>query len=169
MILPCLCRGMVPTLLAYIHVVMSIVVAFYFVWRQPSFDVYFLLYFILMNLSWVLFKDECLLSYIYKKLEDPTYTLGDTVTIDDYDLIFGKDLSKIFLGIFIPILYVLNLAVIGYSMPRARVFILIGIASFAAYIASLRSSDTNKTLIKYGHGAIYTGLLGALTMNITHF
>lgn len=153
---------MVPTLLAYVHVIMSIMVAFYFVWRQPSFDMYFLLYFILMNLSWVLFRDECLLSYIYKKLENPAYTLGDTVTIDDYDLVFGKDLSKIFLGIFIPLLYVLNLVIIGHSMPKTRGFILIGIASFAAYIASLRSSDSNKALIKYGHGSIYTGLLGVL-------
>jgi hypothetical protein len=139
---------------------MSVVVAFYFVWRRPSFDKYFLLYFILMNLSWVLFKDECLISYIYKKVENPDYVLGETNTVDDYDRIFGKELSKIFLGILIPILYVFNLAVIGFN-KKIWGAMLLGIASFIVYISSLRVMEDN-IAIKYAHGTIYTGLLGGL-------
>ncbi len=44
---------------------------------------FFICYIELELLSWILFKKECLISYTYKKDNNPKYTLGKNTNLDD--------------------------------------------------------------------------------------
>ncbi len=41
-----------------------------------KYDIYFAVFMFFMSIHWVFLKDECILSYLEKKLMDPNYELG---------------------------------------------------------------------------------------------
>jgi hypothetical protein len=88
-----------------LHGVWTVFISVYgfIVSKKWGYDFYYMGYMILLVISWLLCKDECLITYVYKKILDPTYTLGkDSNRMADSENIFGKDLSK----------YVMNLLMI---------------------------------------------------------
>lgn len=137
---------MVYTSIAYIHVITSFIISIYFVYRNPKYDIYYLLYFCLLNISWTVFHNECLISYIFKKYNDTAYVLGENTDIIDYEIVLGKEYSTVFLK-YILIMYAFNLLFILYSLKSLSLPIITVFLSFMIYILSLRenvSSDTKK-------------------------
>jgi hypothetical protein len=56
-------------LLKFIHVLNKIFMMIYvFIFRTNKYDLYFSIYIFLIFLHWLLFKNECILSYLEKKL-----------------------------------------------------------------------------------------------------
>uniref|UniRef100_A0A6C0LDU1 Uncharacterized protein n=1 Tax=viral metagenome TaxID=1070528 RepID=A0A6C0LDU1_9ZZZZ len=49
----------------------------YFIKQHDLFDTLYIMSFVSIPFSWVLCKDECIISYITKKIENPNYQLGD--------------------------------------------------------------------------------------------
>jgi hypothetical protein len=49
----------------------------YFIKQHDLFDTLYIMSFVSIPFSWVLCKDECIISYITKKIENPNYMLGD--------------------------------------------------------------------------------------------
>jgi hypothetical protein len=45
-------------------------------WKNIVFDKLYIISFVSIPLSWVMCKDECIISYIMKKIENPSYVLG---------------------------------------------------------------------------------------------
>jgi hypothetical protein len=122
-------------LIGIIHIFFSTILSLYFLWRKSSFDKYYLMYFVLLNISWGILNDECLISYISKIIQNPNYTMGETKTIDDYDQVLGS-YSSIFLN-YILFMYLVNLAIIGFH-SQMKWSILLCATSFSIYTYMLR-------------------------------
>ena len=164
---------MLKYLIAYIHITFSLVLSTYFLWRSDFLDLYFLLFFILMNLSWVIFNNECLLSYLYKGLNNPDYVLGQTTSIDDFILVLGKANAQIFVEYLIPLIYIVNITAIlyfGKITKPLKYGMSVGLISYFFYMLSLRlpsaEYDKTKNTIKLMHGLLYTGLLYLVIDNL---
>jgi len=58
---------------------------------HPIFDIYFVTWIFLQTVHWGLLKNECIVSYIEKKLMDPNYELGSKPQwIPHYDVYYNK-------------------------------------------------------------------------------
>jgi len=164
---------MLNYLIAYIHITFSFILTSYFLWRSDFLDIYALLFFILMNLSWIIFNNECFVSYLYKKLNNPYYVLGQTTSIDDYILVLGDTNAHIFVEYLIPLIYIGNIGAVLYFGKIAkplRYGMGLGLVSYFFYMLSLRlpsaEYDKTKNTIKLMHGLLYTGLLYLVIDNL---
>ena len=62
---------------------LSIPTLFILLGGSPRYYELILTIFVLVSAHWFFFKDECVLSYFYKKFRDCKYKLGDTTETDD--------------------------------------------------------------------------------------
>lgn len=142
---------MIYTSIPYIHVLMSFIVSLYFIYSNSAYDIYYILYFCLVNISWVVFYNECILSYIYKKLDDHTYKIGDTTDIKDYTIVLGNKGATIFLN-YILIMYAFNIMYLLFystSIESLKIPIALSFITFMLYITILRaklSPETQRTV-----------------------
>ena len=61
---------------------------------DPWLDTLYMLSFLGIPLSWMLLKDECLISYLVKRYNDPTYRLGSAPeSIDDIEALFPNPIA----------------------------------------------------------------------------
>ena len=62
-----------------IHIFLLVLLLMYpfIVVKNYTLDKFYVLLFLLGKLSWIFCKDECYISYIFKKLETPHYVLGN--------------------------------------------------------------------------------------------
>lgn len=61
-----------------LHLANEIFISFYllfFAWTK-QYDLYFMIYLLLIVMHWILLRNECISSYFEKKALDPTYVLG---------------------------------------------------------------------------------------------
>ena len=147
--------------IAFLHLILSIFICCYFLWRRPSYDKYYILYFILLNLSWLVFSDECLVSFIFKIIKDPSYILGDTHDIDDVIVLIVKPITDILVLFLIPIAYIINILVIvqdGKFDSTMNTLLIAGIISYCVYTYTLKM-HIKSTAAKVSQGVIYTALL----------
>ena len=108
------------------HCINELFISFYiFIFRTNTYDNIYILYVFLIVLSWLLLKNECILSYIEKKLLDDTYKLGDSPYIHPYQTYYPKILQKI-----LRFLKFLNLIVILYRNTENIYIILMTIFIF---------------------------------------
>jgi len=78
-------------LLGLVHSAWTVFIALYAFLVSRQYDVYYMAYVLLLVTSWLLFKDECIVTYLYKKMLDPTYVMGENgMSLDDAADIFGK-------------------------------------------------------------------------------
>ena len=107
-------------IIGILHSAWTIFIAFY-AFIKPivgtKYDFYYILYILLLVTSWLLMKDECFVTYIYKKWSNPSYVMGaDGMDLADAELIFGKDSVRI--GIII--LMVFTVSSISMVSRRSR-------------------------------------------------
>jgi hypothetical protein len=66
------------TFLGSLHLCGMIIENVYgFLIEDKILDNFYLISFLLLPLSWVICKDECIISYLLKKYQNPHYQLGD--------------------------------------------------------------------------------------------
>ena len=155
---------MLQLIIAYGHLIMSVLICGYCLWRKDAYDKYYVMYFILLNLSWLIFNDECLISFIFKKLQDPGYSLGDTSDIKDVVVILGKPISQILLDYVIPLMYVINiLCVVSFGKINELVknLLVAGIISYCFYTYAIKANinKSSKSIIRMIHAVIFSTLL----------
>ena len=157
---------MLSDVLGYLHLILGLGASLYFLWRNEVLDVFYILYFIGMNISWVLCKNECIISYIFKRMKDPDYKMGENIKVDDYDYILGHTGSNIYTH-YLLIMYVINLIIVicmGDVDILTKKLLLLGIFSNLVYLFSLRIELTTQTkdIIKYSHLGLNLGILVAI-------
>jgi len=82
--------------LQIIHLFIDFFCIFYIYIFNPIYDIYFCGFILLQTLHWALLKNECIVSYIEKKLIDPNYELGSQPKwIPHYDAFYNKFLKTI--------------------------------------------------------------------------
>jgi hypothetical protein len=153
---------MLHNIIAYIHVLISFIASIYFLYRNNNYDIYYVLYFCILNISWTLFNNECIISYAYKKLHNTDYKLGETTDIKDYDIVLGKKNSMVFLN-YILVMYAFNfmyLLFFSKSIQSISIPMIVAFLSFMIYIVILRKKeDSDKKDLVQGVNFISNSIL----------
>ena len=145
-----------------VHVVFSFIFSIYFIWAPAQFDIYYLIYFLLLSISWSLMKNECALSYLFKYIENHNYKMGDTTDVEDYNAILGPVVGNAYLN-YILYMYVFNLGFIALRFKDARnqLATLLAAISCILYIIMLRySKGEKKDTLQTANLVINSFLLG---------
>ena len=70
--------------IGFVHMLISPLIPILCILLVPKrYHSYLFVYLILIVLLWLPLKDECAFSFAYKKLNDPSYSLGDTIELKD--------------------------------------------------------------------------------------
>ena len=106
--------------LSIFHIILIILLLSYpyIFYKNYLYDSIYLFLFISGKLSWIFCKDECYISYLFKKIENDQYELGDNSTelldiVNMHDNKYIKILMNILVILF-PILYAINIIVINF-------------------------------------------------------
>jgi len=140
---------MLDRLIGISHIGLSLFVSSYFIWRSQHLDFYYIIYFCILNISWIVFNNECAISYFHKLYYDDKYKLGANARISDYDLLLGEKYSDLFVNLLL-FMYFTNLCII-LSHAKSKIPIFIVILSYVTYMTSLRTnicSFTKETIAK---------------------
>lgn len=145
---------MLDRLIGISHILSSLFVSSYFIWRSLQLDFYYIIYFCILNISWVLFNDECAISYLHKVYYDDKHKLGENVRISDYDLLLGEKNSDVFVNLLL-FMYLANLCIILFN-AKSKIPIFIVILSYVTYMTSLKTSTCpfTKETIEKSHIAL---------------
>ena len=90
------------TAIGLTHCAWTVFIAIYafIISKARGYDFYYMGYMLLLVISWLLCKDECLVTYVYKIMLNPNYVLGqDANRLSDSEAIFGKTPMSIFINI----------------------------------------------------------------------
>ena len=91
-------------LIGIVHVAWTVFISIYafIISKARGYDFYYIGYVLLLVVSWLAFKDECLITYAYKKYKNPDYVMGqDSNKLKDSEDIFGEELSRSVINIII--------------------------------------------------------------------
>jgi hypothetical protein len=82
---------MIKELILFIHIIICLYLSLYaLIIKNTKYDyIYFMLLYLIIFL-WLIFKGECLLSYLFKKIQNNNYELGVTPKDDDCYYLFGE-------------------------------------------------------------------------------
>jgi len=69
-------QDQVLNIIQFLHVLIDIFNCSYIFIFSSKYDIYFATWILAQTLHWLLLKNECVVSYIEKKIEDPDYELG---------------------------------------------------------------------------------------------
>ena len=83
---------------AFVHFIGSIFTNLYpFIIPKNKYDYLYIYYIILLNLSWMIFNGECIISLIFKIKDDKNYKIGSRVSADDIKELIGNKLFNIYI------------------------------------------------------------------------
>ena len=107
--------------------------------KVVAYDFYYMSYILLLLTSWLLMKDECIITYMYKKWLDPSYVMGtDGMDLADAEQIFGKDPVRFGINILM-VFTVASISLVSYRSAFAPPYIWIPfVACFVIYLFTLR-------------------------------
>ena len=157
---------MIQQVVGVIHIALSFIMSLYFVWAPASLDYYYLLYFIILSISWSLLNNECGLSYLFKVIQNPDYKMGSTDDVEDYNAVLGS-VAPTFLN-YILFMYIFNLLFIAirYEGLRNKVFVGVLVIAYLLYIRMLRIKDgEEKKVLQELNALINTLVLGHFALN----
>ena len=147
----------------FVHVVLSFIFSIYFLWAPAKFDLYYLVYFLLLSISWSIMKNECAISYLFKYIGDADYQMGDSAEVEDYNAILGPIAGNIFLN-YVLFMYIFNLVFITWRFKgqRNQLAIVVATVSYGLYISMLRLSKKKeqKDILQTSNLLINSILLG---------
>ena len=146
----------------FVHVVLSFIFSIYFLWAPARFDLYYLVYFLLLSISWSIMKNECAISYLFKYIGDADYQMGDSAEVEDYNAVLGPTIGNIFLN-YVLFMYVFNLVFIAlrFKGQRNQLAIVIATLSYGIYISMLRlAKKEQKDILQMSNLLINSILLG---------
>ena len=149
----------------FVHVVLSFIFSIYFLWAPARFDLYYLVYFLLLSISWSIMKNECAISYLFKYIGDADYEMGENEEVEDYNAILGPIAGNIFLN-YVLFMYIFNLVFITWRFKgqRNQLAIVVATVSYGLYISMLRLSKKKeqKDILQTSNLLINSILLGYL-------
>ena len=88
---------MFDILLAFIHLLFTLFICVYvFCIKNKKYDYFYLTYIYFLLLHWTFLKGECILSYLYKKMQYNDYILGSYYINDDFDYLLSKYKSYVY-------------------------------------------------------------------------
>jgi hypothetical protein len=114
------------------------------------YDYFYIIFVIIVNLSWILCNHECIFSYLYKKIYYKNYNCGDTTTLDDFNELTGDKLvqynknknenekkpniqyGKIIDNVFM-YFYILSVIITCYRSKLANLFVVIFVLIIVKY------------------------------------
>lgn len=70
-------KNILLKIIQFIHLLIDLFCMFYIFLFNPIYDIYFSGFVLLQTIHWALLKNECIVSYIEKKLINSNYKLGD--------------------------------------------------------------------------------------------
>ena len=74
-----------------VHLLIDFFCMFYIFAFNAVYDIYFCGFILLQTIHWMLLKNECIISYIEKKIINPNYELGNNPKwIPHYDTFYNK-------------------------------------------------------------------------------
>ena len=79
--------------------------------QNIKYDYIYIIFIYLIYLHWTFLKGECILSYIFKKLNNNNYELSSDFKNDDFQYLFGD--NKHYVTIILYILMIYNIYIIG--------------------------------------------------------
>jgi hypothetical protein len=146
----------------FIHVVLSFIFSIYFLWAPARFDLYYLIYFFLLSISWSLMRNECAISYLFKYIGDTNYKMGDSEDVSDYNAVLGPTAGSVFLN-YVLFMYVFNLVFIATRFKgwRNQLAVVVATVSYGLYILMLRlAKKEQKDILQTMNLVINSFLLG---------
>jgi hypothetical protein len=82
---------MIKELILLIHIIICLYLSFYaLIIKNTKYDYIYLMLLYLIIFLWLIFKGECILSYLFKIIEDNNYELGSSPKDDDCKYLFGE-------------------------------------------------------------------------------
>lgn len=75
-----------------LHIIIVLIPTIFILFRHnPIYDLYYILYFLIIRGHWYFLNGECILSYIEKKIILPNYKLGQDIFCSPSSIILGHD------------------------------------------------------------------------------
>ena len=149
-------------LLPCFHLIIYLVFSVYILLipKKSSWDLWYIVAFLLINIQWVMLKGECVITYVYAKSKDPNYKLGDNPTnnkdLEDLLHIPRSTLDAVTWSILL--IYILNIYLVLKRQGDINViWIMLIIISYVLYLISFRIDYIHlPTHIYYGfiHGIL---------------
>lgn len=134
-------------IIGIIHIILSGIISVFFIWGPKSFDLYYVLYFLILNLSWIYMANECLFAYLFKKIENSEYIMGSNTELADYKAVMG-DLPAEMFRQYLLTAYFINLVFILSRSFTGNEKIILGLATLTYIIYIQSIYFPNKTLKK---------------------
>jgi hypothetical protein len=124
----------------YLHYLIEIFYTTYIFIFPKKFDLYFSLTIFILCFHWIIFKHECILSYLEKQIIDPNYELGS-----DPKKHIHRELLLPAIQFLINILFVVNLLVVLYRNNSTLIrSLLIGAISIFLYYQTIFCNPKEK-------------------------
>lgn len=150
----------------YLHILFPIIISLYGIWAPPFLDPLFVVYFLMLNISWIVFKNECIISYFYKKQQNPDYKLGDNIDVSDNEELVGKASVKA-LSTYLFITYFINLVFILTRLKlefETKVLVILSYVAYAIYMILLRLRP--QWIVRVVHLGLYILTLIVFVMDV---
>lgn len=116
----------------HIFLIILLLIYPYIISKNYLYDSIYLFLFISGKLSWIFCKDECYISYLFKKIENKDYQLGDNSSeLTDIVNMYHNKYIKIMMTILVilfPTLYAINIAIINFRskiIPNILLYIML--------------------------------------------
>jgi hypothetical protein len=128
-------------ILGLLHFILAIITSSYgLIFNKSWVDDIFILYFVLLVLSWTLFKGECIISYIYNLYKNPNYKVGEDSTSSDLLELVGNNKTGYFIfSIFIVILTVASNIILLFRNGYPKYILYSSILLYLLYHAMLKT------------------------------
>jgi hypothetical protein len=99
---------MINKLIVFIHLLLCIFSILYvFLIKNKQYDYIYLIVIYFILLHWTFLKGECIISYLYKKMQNNDYEIGSNTKTDDLEYFFGEYTN--YFHFFIQILTAINI------------------------------------------------------------
>jgi len=143
-------------IISYFHVFILFIVTFYPLIFSIQYDIYYINYQFGLYLSWIICKNECLITYCYKKYNNTNYKLGDRANdMDDIYLIIEKNIYNQYILKIIFCGNIINNIVVFYRNNIELYLILLLNIGFIFYIFNLKLLNIKNINIIFGLILLY--------------
>ena len=151
---------MLGKIIAIIHTIIAIIIAFYglIVSKNFLYDFLYISLLILTQILWLIFNHECILSCMYKRYNNKNYSCGYTTSLADFKELNMNplDISQ-YIGVIFCIGYVFSISIVafrGIANPYLILFVCLFLRFFYLFFNDASGYDTNR-IGKYLFGKNY--------------
>ena len=108
----------------FVHLLIDIAVSTYIFIFKSVYDIYYASFILLQTIHWALLKNECIFTYIEKRIIDPTYELGSNIKYQPHAETYHNKITVTLKAI----LVLSTLLIIIYRSKNILVKIIAGLA-----------------------------------------